>query len=201
MTSDEIHLIVLETSSGTREDARALLRKALALRLGVGEDLIVLEKGPHGKPFLGGEFRGSDLAFNLSHSGNKVAVAIGRGRNLGVDIERLRPLDHEALASRYFTAEEAAVFRAARPEDREETFFHYWTAKEAYLKARGIGIGQGLKDHRFSDLGISPPRLLWTAGGESASAWNFYRFRSAGGYLGTLAYAGDLAKVREFDRL
>ncbi|HEX5038014.1 MAG TPA: 4'-phosphopantetheinyl transferase superfamily protein [bacterium] len=177
-----------------------LLRRALASRLAADPGSLVIERGAHGKPYLGGAFR-SGLAFNLSHSGDRLVIAIGKGRELGVDVELIRPLESEALAERYFSKPESIVFRVTPPEKKEEAFFHYWTAKEAYLKAKGVGIGQGLKDHSFSDPWENPPRLTWAADPAETGLWRFHRFYPEGGYIGTLAYPGDLAKIREFSSL
>jgi 4'-phosphopantetheinyl transferase len=80
-----------------------------------------------------------EIAFNVSHSGEWVVLAIGRNRNIGVDVEKIRrEMDVMSIASRYFTPEEAALIESA--EDVHALFFHHWSRKEAYIKAIGSAL-------------------------------------------------------------
>jgi 4'-phosphopantetheinyl transferase len=87
----------------------------------------------------------ADLRFNLSHSGDYCLCAVALGREVGIDVEQVRPdiacLD---LAERFFTKREYDDLQQGPEENRHARFFRYWTCKEAYLKARGIGISSGL---------------------------------------------------------
>lgn len=111
------------------------LRTAPA-RLRIGEEpggRPRLERGPGGRP--------TD-DFNLSHSGGRLALSVSRHLRVGVDIERVdrtRPL--EALARRYYTADEQTLLNAhAGTEAYAECWYRIWTTKEAHAKARGIGV-------------------------------------------------------------
>jgi len=85
----------------------------------------------HGKPYLP---LAPHIRFNLSHSHDMALVAVTLDREIGVDIERLRPLPRFAeLAERFFPPSEP------RPSD-EADFFRLWTRIEAVLKARGVGL-------------------------------------------------------------
>jgi 4'-phosphopantetheinyl transferase len=118
---------------------RAWLRVRLAERLGRQADGLRFEYGPAGKPALAGE---QALRFNVSHSDRYALLAMTEGAEVGVDIERLRPLsDMDALAERVFSAGERTALAAVPAEGRLEAFFAGWTRKEAYIKARGEGIG------------------------------------------------------------
>jgi 4'-phosphopantetheinyl transferase len=88
--------------------------------------------------------------FNLSHSASLVVCVLGRGRAVGVDIEDLarRPPD-PAMVSRYCSRTEAEDVRNQGEEWRDR-FLTYWTLKEAYLKARGLGIAVPLSDISFT---------------------------------------------------
>lgn len=87
-------------------------------------------RGEHGKPLLAD----GALAFNVAHSGSWALIAIAP-REVGIDIEEHRPLDAAALAARYFTPAEAAAVR-----NEPALFFRVWARKEAWLKARGVGV-------------------------------------------------------------
>jgi len=140
---------------------RAWLRARLAERLGCGAASLRFEYGPVGKPALAG---GEPLRFNVSHSDRYALLAMAEGAEIGVDIERLRPLsDMNALAERVFSAAERAALAAVAADRREEAFFAGWTRKEAYLKARGEGIGL----LGAIEVALTPgevPRLIRVAG-------------------------------------
>jgi len=102
---------------------------------------IELVRGEHGKPRLAWE--PERLAFNLSHSGALALVAVSRGREVGVDVERERPdRDLLALAERALAPEEAAAVRDAPAEERSRAFHRLWTRHEARLKCLGVGLAR-----------------------------------------------------------
>jgi len=102
---------------------------------------IELVRGEHGKPRLAAE--PERLAFNLSHSGDLVLVAVTRGREVGVDVEREKPgRDLVALAERALSAEDATAVRDAGEDERPHVFYALWTRHEARLKCLGIGLGR-----------------------------------------------------------
>lgn len=178
--------------------ARGLLRRHLGAFLNADPSSLRFQYGEQGKPFL----PDAPLSFNLSHSGDWAVLAVAKGRELGVDIEKIRVLENDRLPERYFSAPEAIVYRVTPDDHREEAFFHFWTAKESFLKARGDGLSRGLKDYSFSDPWDMPPRLTWVAWDENEpKRWHFHRFSPSNGYLGTLAYSGDVAEVKEFKDL
>ena len=101
------------------------------------------------KPRLASIHSRADLRFNVSHSGSLALVAVTVGNEIGVDVEHLRDVSHvEQIAGRYFHTDEIAAIRSAEPTDRTATFLRCWTAKEAVLKALGIGITSSLDAFR-----------------------------------------------------
>jgi 4'-phosphopantetheinyl transferase len=122
---------------------RTLLRERLGWVLGCDPLAVDLVEGPHGQPAL----REPVFAFNLSHAGDLVLIAVSRPRRLGVDVERIRPgVDVGAIITHALgAADREGVTRAAA---REGTlaFFRYWTRYEAVVKARGDGLGLPLAD-------------------------------------------------------
>ncbi|HZI78371.1 MAG TPA: 4'-phosphopantetheinyl transferase superfamily protein [Vicinamibacterales bacterium] len=167
---------------------RAWLRTRLAERLGRPPASLRFEYGPVGKPSL---FGGEPLRFNVSHSDRHALVAMAEGAEIGVDIERLRPLsDMDALAARVFsTAEQAALGRV--PADRRiDAFFAGWTRKEAYIKARGEGIGF----LGAIEVALSPgetPRLIRVAGQpEELQRWSLEAFTPVPGCAAAVCLEG-----------
>jgi 4'-phosphopantetheinyl transferase len=121
---------------------RAIRRWVLARYLGADPASIAFAAGPHGKPELSGE---RELMFSESESGGLALIAVARRARVGVDVERVRPLQGAAqIIERFGTAVERAAHGRLRPEDQERGFFRWWTAKEALAKALGTGLDDGL---------------------------------------------------------
>ena len=127
---------------------RGTLRHVLSRYLeGQNPAQLSFDYGQRGKPTLVGH---PALHFNLSHAQNRLAIVVS-DFPAGVDIERMdRATDMVALADRFFHAQEAARLRAADPADQARLFFRWWTAKEALLKAWGVGLGHEGESPNFS---------------------------------------------------
>lgn len=102
--------------------------------------------GEHGKPAVSGPSgAAAGIQFSLSHSGEYALVAVGRGRDVGVDVE-VPKADVECLklAERFFAPAESQAIAKLQGEEQQRLFYRLWTAKEAYLKGRGVGLSLGL---------------------------------------------------------
>jgi 4'-phosphopantetheinyl transferase len=118
--------------------ARFSLRMLLAGYSGLAPRSLGFQFNAHGKPSLPPRH---GLAFNLSHSGNLAAIAIGRQQAIGIDIECMKPPDEPlSLAQLVFSAEECDALAALPDEATTLAFLTCWTRKEAYLKALGVGF-------------------------------------------------------------
>jgi 4'-phosphopantetheinyl transferase len=94
-----------------------------------------------GKPQLLWPAGAPALSFSLSHSKDLALCAVALERDLGVDVEQIRPLaDWPQIAARYFSPDENEVLHALSGEAARAAFFQGWTGKEAYTKALGRGI-------------------------------------------------------------
>ncbi len=104
----------------------------------------------HGRPYLlNGSCAMADVRFNLSHTDGLIICAVSRGE-IGVDTENFRNRSvSEAVAERCFTATELAALHALPAPGQRAAFFHYWTLKEAYVKAKGRGLSIPLKQFEF----------------------------------------------------
>ncbi len=118
------------------------LRAVLARYLGLGPDAVELDRSEAGKPFVRKERRGqSAITFNMSHAHGRALIAVSMGREVGVDLERIRSdIKVAKLSERYFAPSEQATIMQLAQEQRAARFFRYWVAKEAVLKAQGIGL-------------------------------------------------------------
>ncbi len=152
--------------------ARGRLRQLLAARLGSHPRAVELTCGAHGKPCLAPGSAAVDWRFNVSHSGDFALFAFCRGREVGVDVEAVQPMqDADAVARQFFSQGELQAYRALAPRDRELGFFTFWTRKEAYLKALGGGLQSPLSEFD------APP------------GWRLRSFSPAPGHAAALAVA------------
>jgi 4'-phosphopantetheinyl transferase len=81
---------------------------------------------------------------SLAFSGDWLLCAFAAGRQVGVDIERRHPVELEAIIRRFFAAGERAAMQSLPEERKLAAFFRFWTLKEAYVKAQGIGLSYPL---------------------------------------------------------
>jgi medium-chain acyl-[acyl-carrier-protein] hydrolase len=143
--------------------------------------------GAHGKPALAGRLR-----FNVAHSEGLALVAVARDREVGVDLERVRPeVATQEIARRYFSALENQALQALPRPLRALGFFQCWTRKEAYVKATGAGLALALD--RF-DVSLQPGQPAALLANRDAPAevwrWTLRQLSPGPGFVGTLAVEG-----------
>ena len=133
--------------------ARTMLSQHAAVRP-LGWPFLIDE---HGRPVLAFTPPGApDLRFNLSHTDGLVACAVTVGREVGVDVEHTgRRLLHD-VPERFFSPREVQDLRAQPAEEQDVVFFDYWTLKESYIKARGLGLKLPLRHFSFLLHGPTP---------------------------------------------
>lgn len=176
---------------------RAAMRSILGGYLGAVPSQLYFEENEYGKPFLAG----SALRFNLSHSEGMALLAVVWDRAIGVDIERVRPsADLLDIAAQYFSAMEYAVVESLPREERVNAFYHYWTWKEAYIKARGEGLSISL-DTFAVPYSASPASLVFSKEGpQELERWYFCSIDCDPEYRAALAVErGSLEiEIKEF---
>lgn len=157
--------------------ARELVGQALALSPGAWR----WREGGSGRPEI--DDPGTPLRFNLAHSAGLVACALASGRDVGVDVEDLeRRSTDVAIVRRYCSPDEALDVEAQGDRWRDR-FLIYWTLKEAYLKARGVGIAVNLSDINFSlDPGGASVAFLDSLAGTD-TRWRFELLRPTDRHL------------------
>ncbi len=172
--------------------ARAHLRLLLGKTLGIGPATVRFEYGPFGKPLLPGT---ESPWFNVSHSGEFAVLALSR-RRVGIDLERMRPIELSD-ANHYFSPAECRAILDLPPEDRQTAFYRCWSRKEAYLKGRGDGIGFGLQRFAVTVDSPRPPRLLWVDGEpEEQERWQLSDLPIHSGYCGAVALEHRIEAIR-----
>jgi 4'-phosphopantetheinyl transferase len=137
---------------------RGLLRVVLARYLESDPADVAFELNAFGKPTLtNGDSR---LQFNASHSDGVALVAVTVDRAVGIDIERHRlGIDYLGVADSFFSRDEVETLRRADAPTRRSMFFTLWSCKEAWVKARGLGLAFPLHRCRVA-VGEGEPRLL-----------------------------------------
>jgi 4'-phosphopantetheinyl transferase len=181
--------------------AHALLRGLLAPRLGCAPSEIRFVYGENGKPCLAATERG--LHFNLSHTRGMVGVALALCRDIGIDVERVdrRRLTLD-MARRFFAPAEVEQIYALLPERRCDASFAFWTLKEAYIKAVGVGLAMPLDGFAFT---LTPLSLTFAQGiADDPSCWRFHCMSTAPDFVLAIAVRQNgpervLFEVREAD--
>ncbi len=120
--------------------ARALVRTTLSRYEDVAPTEWRFVAGPYGKPEIAAP-AGTALRFNVSHACGVVVCAVARGADVGVDVERFETTRGLSdVAAQICSAGELAALRSAPGDEFRDRLLALWTLKEAYLKARGVGL-------------------------------------------------------------
>jgi 4'-phosphopantetheinyl transferase len=178
-------------------------RGALRVLLGQFSDSppgnIDFDYAQHGKPYLAG----SRLRFNLSHAHELALIAVALDREVGVDIEHVRPLeDAEAIARRFFSSAEVEQYLALPEMEQPRAFFNCWTRKEAYIKAIGDGLTFPLDQFEVS-LAPGEAAILRAVypQPEEVQRWKLADLEPGEAYIGAVIAEGQEWELRlyEFD--
>ena len=140
---------------------RIFLRCLLSLYIGSGPQEVCFSYNEYGKPMLGG----GDVLFNISHSGD-LAVAAFSGRNeLGVDVERIKPIPEAVeIARNFFSRIETRWIGAVNGMERWKRFLRCWVIREACVKAIGTGLSMPLNSFEVclpEMTGINQPESFY----------------------------------------
>jgi len=175
--------------------ARAALRQLLGHYTGTHAGALRFVAGARGKPALA---FANALRFNVAHSGDFALIALGRGREVGVDIEATpRDIDPVSVAAQVFSDAERHALQAVAVGERHDTFTRIWTRKEAYIKARGEGFSYPTRSFTVSHAPGDADALLADAADDGATdRWRVQGLAAPGGYFAALAAAGRDWTVR-----
>ncbi len=169
--------------------ARALVRTTLSRYAGIPPADWVFVANGYGKPAIASPAGFSHLRFNLSHTDGLVVCAVTAGREIGVDVEDMERRGISAgLARHCLSASELAHWEALPVAEQREVFFNYWTLKEAYIKARGLGLSLPLQDFSFHLHANRPPTITFAPGfGDDPHAWQFTQLQPNSRHQAALA--------------
>ncbi len=169
--------------------ARGLLRRILSHYCDKDPDEHIFAYNRYGKPYLVDE---DILYFNVSHSDNQVLYAVTLGREIGIDIERIRPFENaESIIERFCSEKEKKDFLTLSDSNKNEAFFTCWTRKEAYIKAHGKGLVYPLDEFTVTFLPGEPAVLSDTQNDiNEKDNWSIKDIPVTAGYVGAVAVKG-----------
>ncbi|MGA9575862.1 MAG: 4'-phosphopantetheinyl transferase superfamily protein [Lysobacterales bacterium] len=164
---------------------RALVRSCLSQYYPVKPGEWQFSKNSYGKPQVSHPELKLTTSFNLSHAKGLIVCAIAPGFDIGVDVEdtqRNTRAAFDSLAS-YFSEQEIRDLAALPKNKQKQRFFDYWTLKEAYIKARGMGLALPLSKFSFHFIAddLSEFRVQKELG-DDARNWQFWRISMSGHY-------------------
>jgi 4'-phosphopantetheinyl transferase len=175
--------------------SRALLRTTLSHYADVPPNAWCFETNHFGRPYVSWPVLLHNVQFSLSHTAGLVACAIAKDCSIGLDVENTqRELDFAAMASYFSPAEAGNMARRSR-EDQREYFFFCWTLKEAYAKAKGMGLSLPFDGFWF-DLDGSSPRIHFTDRcDDDPLRWSFHLCAPTNDHKLALAISAPIKEV------
>jgi 4'-phosphopantetheinyl transferase len=143
----------------------------------------------YGKPYL----PSGNLKFNVAHCQDLALFGFCFNADIGVDVECIRTIeDAPGIASRFFSPGENEAFLAAPVERQTEVFLSYWTLKEAYVKALGLGLSYPLDNFEVSIPENEEPLILADHGNnEGAANWSLFSLSPQPGCAAAVAAHGN----------
>lgn len=168
--------------------AHATLRVLLARYMNDTPASLEFSQSSNGKPRLAA----GGLEFNLSHSDGLALIAVACGREVGIDVERIREdFDFEQVSERFFTAAERTALHATPVDQRRQMFFQIWTCKESFLKASGDGLG---RSPTSVSVGLQPDshavKLRTPNDPSESDRWSIQALTTVAGYAAAMTAAG-----------
>ncbi len=177
--------------------ARGMLRKIIGNYLNIDPSQLCFCCAANGKPVLAAPIGNEDLYFNLSHSKGLALYGITLGRRIGIDLEFIRAdMQWEKIAKHFFSAKENDMLFSQPVTKQIETFFSYWTGKEAYIKATGRSFLTGMNQLDFSAIPSGEKVLLKSCEGESC--WTLQKLSVDNGYAATVAVEGHHLQLKYY---
>lgn len=176
---------------------RAALRILLGGYLDRAPEALHFVYNDHGKPSLANDDSG--LRFNVSHSGEIMLAGFVLNSEIGIDIEAFRQdIDYMGIGQRWFSEQESNTLRDLPEEKRTGTFFRTWTRKEAYIKARGLGLSYSLNRFSVSLDETSPALLEHQDGSQETKSWQIHDIEVSSAYSAAVAMEAARWDIRHY---
>ena len=172
--------------------ARGILRLIISRYLSVEPGAIRFIYAKEGKPKLQKALGKTGIQFNLSHSEGLALYVFAWNREVGIDIEYMREISQiEQIVEQFFSVRERVLFGALPLREKKETFFNWWTRKEAFIKAVGEGLSYPLWEF---DAALAEEKSLDSStilgGAQEGPGWSMWDVRPADGFTGAVVVKG-----------
>ena len=172
--------------------SHGLLRTILGSYMHIEPCKLQFSYNSQGKPYLAESFQGKTLEFNMSHSHEFALFAVACNRQVGVDLEHIYSFSEtDSLANRILSKREKSAWQKYSMNERLNTLFRYWTCKEAYVKAAGVGLALPLEKIQISAMPGSEARLISiNRSTREASRWSLQELNPVPGFAAALVVEG-----------
>jgi 4'-phosphopantetheinyl transferase len=167
---------------------RALVRTVLSRYAPVQPEEWVFESDSHGKPHIANQHSAAtDISFNISHTRDVILLGVTHRSALGVDVETISERSPALkLAERYFSPAEVRSLRAVPAGAQLDRFFDYWTLKESYIKARGLGLSIPLDLFGFDIQGANLSLQVRSELKDTADRWRCWLIKPSDDHVGAV---------------
>ncbi len=173
--------------------SRWMLRSILSEYAGISAEALRFRQGRYGKLYLR-RHAGARVHFNISHSRDRLLVAVSNSGPVGVDIEHQRPIDAARLVRNWFSRAERREWAGTTAGSRLEAFFHGWARKEAFIKATGLGMAMPLDSFSVSlHPGLAELREVR---GVAPRRWRLSRIDAGPDCAAAVVTSGDPGEIR-----
>ena len=166
---------------------RALVRFVLSAYTDQDPESFEFIENRYGKPDLKPGLIKMPVKFNLSHSSGVTACALAIDSEIGMDIENYHRKIDLTIADRFFSKSESEYVKKCPDKDKQEVFFDFWTLKESYIKARGMGLSIDLDKFSFEidkkNICINFHESL----NDSCDQWRFFQFSPVENYKAAIS--------------
>ncbi len=172
---------------------RILIRKLLGYYLHLAPEDILFQYNPYGRPSPVPEQNPQGLDFNIAHTDGLIAVGLGINARIGIDAESLQKPRKTEVAEDFFALTEVSQLHQAPKARQQALFYHFWTLKEAYIKAIGKGLALPLDSFGFD---IQDQNIAFSdfSGEEESSDWHFQIIHHSMDHQITLAVKRTIAR-------
>ncbi|MDO9104501.1 MAG: 4'-phosphopantetheinyl transferase superfamily protein [Methylovulum sp.] len=176
---------------------RALVRSTLSCYADVAPGDWRFSRNAYGKPEIMPGLTDMPIRFNLSHTDGLVVCAVVLQHDLGVDVEfRERASAAVNIAEHYFSAPEVEALYQLPYSEQKNRFFDYWTLKEAYIKAKGMGLSLPLDQFSFHLADNRPPVISFDDRlTDHPQHWQFWRIRPSEQHVAAVAVNAPTSRI------
>jgi 4'-phosphopantetheinyl transferase len=166
---------------------RATLRNILSLYVPIKPDDWIFKTNQYGRPYINNvQHCAQTIYFNISHTKSLIIIGVTHSSPIGVDVENFNANRDITNISYYFTQNEQDFIRSLPAQQRQRIFYDYWTLKESYIKARGMGLSIPLDSFSFAleNHGLefnAHPHL-----DDKPDNWRFWQLQIAPNYVAAI---------------